>query len=271
MRLASLGVLGMAVAMPAAAVQLVSFDGIAEPTYGGLQSPYVSFVNAETFTSAINPANCAIEAGVISEDFNSVDPAAPQGSIVLDRGSVLSRRLTPSGSSESTNCYATVNGPDIADPPNSLNPLEGMYLFSLPSDILYLGFYWGSVDIYNYFRVYNSSFTAVDIFGPDSAGTPNYGNSLTGDEVTAASGIAAPDSVFVNFVFDPADDIAFIGFGASNWAFEFDNVVVDTVVPTFSTPAAGLVAGASLAAVPAPAALPLLGLGLGLLALRRRA
>ena len=268
-------VIAMCGSMPAAAqVTLFEFGGRTGTPGEGEFSNYTSRVGHETFTNDIaNPAQpclySLLRANYQEEFASSVDPTLAEGQADFNRGSEIARRLALTGT-DANNCYATVNAPSIND--GAGGPVDGAAGTTVPEGNNYLGFYWGSVDTYNYLRFYDGDANPVAFFGPRGE---DWGTEISGDEITAASGFAAPDSVYVNFFWDPAiDDVAFVFFGANRWAFEYDNYTISNsfdgdVVPFNALVDPG-VSFAQAAAVPAPAMAGLLGLGMLALPFVRR-
>ncbi|MDT7932978.1 MAG: hypothetical protein RQ833_00005, partial [Sphingomonadaceae bacterium] len=129
------------------------------------------------------------------------------------------------------------------------------------------GFYWGSPDPYNFIEFLDVKLVRMPV-------TDQNGNSLgtrvTGADITRLSGIAAPNSTFVDFNVD--SNVFFVAIGTSGFAFELDNWIA-LQAPTQSMVAdfSNLVAADSLnqVAVPTPAATALFGLSC-LPLLRRR-
>lgn len=259
----------MCAALPASAVVLQEFGGTASPGEGQI-SNYFTAIQHERFNgpNLVTGGPCAPRAGLIQED-SAANAGETEGFADYLQGSVTNRYLAPSGS-DGTNCYGYVNADDPFGVP-SATPVDGMFLFGLPIGTLYLGFYWGSPDIYNYFRAYDGNYNRLNFTGP---GGENWGDTLDGAELIAAGGVEAPNSVYVNFLFDFTEDASFIGFGSTNWAFEFDNVVTDDSSPYAITEIrsgdSNLVGIDPTQVVPAPGALGLFGLGVIALSGARR-
>jgi len=262
-------VTGLCAAVPASAVVLQEFGGT-EVAGEGVISNYFTLTQHERFIgpNVLTGGPCAPLRNIIQED-SAFNADEVEGTSDYQLDSLESRRLAPTGGN-ATNCYAIVNSPDqfSTDPDVAT---DGMFLYSLPIGTIYLGFYWGSPDIYNYFRVYDGNYNRLNFTGPNG---DDWGDTVDGAELIAASGIAAPASVYVNFLFDFLEDVSFIGFGSSNWAFEFDNLVTGDSSPFILADSSSgnrtLAAVDPAQVVPAPAALGLFGLGVIALSGARR-
>lgn len=130
----------------------------------------------------------------------------------------------------------------------------------------YIGFYWGSVDPYNYLSFLDADGNKVRF----SNGGIDLGDELDGVEFAsivgdfAMSDLLHPDtipSLFANFYFDADERVTQFRFRQGNTATEIDNVSwrIATAPALFA-----------VAAVPAPGALLLTLAGLGALAALRR-
>ncbi|MFT6896787.1 MAG: hypothetical protein ACJA13_001190 [Paraglaciecola sp.] len=113
------------------------------------------------------------------------------------------------------------------------------------SSIDYLGFYWGSVDLYNSFEFYSGDTLVKTVTGPELLAELG---GKAGDQVADSS------NVYVNIDFTFAESFDSFRVLTSGVAGEFDNIAV----------------GLSQRPVPAPGSLAFLGLGLLGLGLGRR-
>lgn len=200
------------------------------------------------------------------------------GGRIFDAGSIVNRRLAPVGD---TSCYLSVG--DIDNASGSLN-------LDLLSDTRYnkiVGFYWGSIDEYNYIEIRDGVGALVELL-------PGI-TRLTGTDVTTLFGVPLYSSLFIEAEFEEpvypvgAEDTftqpaAFITFGTeSNWAIEVDSLTVTRFTGAPFRPPAIVDGGSSVfasrrfasaaptpLAVGEPAAIGALGAGLGLLGLARR-
>lgn len=136
-----------------------------------------------------------------------------------------------------------------------------------PGEVLdYVGFYWGSVDPYNYLSFLDADGNKVRF----SNGGIDLGDELDGAEFASIVGDFAVDdlyspatipSLFANFHFEPDERVTQFRFRQGNTATEIDNV---------SWRVASAPALFAVAAVPAPGAFLLTLAGLGALAALRR-
>jgi hypothetical protein len=231
-----------------------------------------------------NGNNIVINAG---GGFTSLVPATDlkieQGSIAIRQGSIGGLAATPAGDST---FYAYAPGPTNIDPnfPTSFGlgaqpsgsrdtqlrveykqdfapggKYEGLY-------ISYLGLYYGSIDRYNDLTFYNSNGDKVIGTGFMDDGVIS-GSELIDANIGPASGCVAGDqsaactNLYVNLFFDPSERFTSFVMSTkeselgSGIAFETDNIAI----------------GLSVAPVPEPATMLLLGLGLvGLAGARRK-
>lgn len=92
-----------------------------------------------------------------------------------------------------------------------------------PQNPLYVGFYWGSIDEYNFIQAFNDANDVVPFLGfptPQAAGAPS------GADIAAAFGIPLYSSQYVELRFTVEDDIDRIEFTTFDYAFEIDNFAV---------------------------------------------
>lgn len=239
-------------------------------TVGGITTPVgvENFVKSGTTSdvSAYSNNGCGVNSGSVSK----TDLSAITGqSYRVDNTSARGQRLDPIGSQ----CYLSVADPTqgFADPTLSTdlsfnagntnaagNPYES-----------YIGFYWGSVDDYNYIQLTKSA--------TDENGNPIVVATLTGTQVAqmANIGVDTATGIFINIFLNPGDEVTDVIIGnTQNYAFELANLSatsdpVDGQTQTaIASPSFGF-AKSSLA-VPEPSAAMSLLAGMGLLGFARR-
>lgn len=252
--------------VPAQASVMITYGGISTNVFGGDQSGVTSsFVPVsntmlppgyyiETFDAATQmpgflPGSTGYNVPGLSNGCAVNTMAANSGVTITTSGS------NPLGVQKGSNgngaapagdgtCYGFTPGPG-GSLPSSIT-IDYTILLSAFSgvEINYLGFYFGSIDIYNQLDFYNANGLIRSISGQDLL-SANGGS--TGNQQQPGS------NVYVNLFFsgESFTSFKFTSFGV---AAEFDNIVV----------------GLTNRPVPAPAGLALLGLGLAGLTWRRR-
>lgn len=127
----------------------------------------------------------------------------------LRNDELANRRRAPTGD---TSCYFIVN-----DEFTFGGYVDFQFGQGDPTPNTYVGFYWGSPDEYNTVQLLDFNLNPITIAG--------FGDTLTGDEATAAAGLQPYESLFINFAFDTAvEDFLYLRIGSVNWAFELDNL-----------------------------------------------
>ena len=150
--------------------------------------------------------------GTKTIDFNSgtaTDPngfATYSGSNGIVEGSVTNQYAAPLGDNS---YYLTVAPSDNQNIPGS-----GNETISFANPIDYFGFYWGSIDAYNYVSVYSGSKLITTFNGTDVLGASADGNQTI-----------ATNNVYVNLLADTSKGETFdkIVFSSTGLAFETDN------------------------------------------------
>ena len=173
-------------------------------------------------------------------------------------------------------------GPQFGSPDNPLfnvyanfNPIRA----ATPVPNTYLGFYLGSIDPYNVFGLYSLSSNPDE---PDQSPiiVPGLGDQTTGrfngsDLINYLNTLGQGtyslyESRYIEFLFTGSENFDHIGFGEDyfnrNWGTELDNLTVSSSTAISFNAGPGVIGGP----VPEPAAIGLFGLGLSLVALRRR-
>jgi len=249
-------------------------------SFGGTPTPGQGIVSArnpatvETFDTPPfgEPAGTCGTSLAFGESHDSFDPTytGPDGIVAVRKGSDPGLELAPT---DNISCYAVLNDPTIKSGASefSVGPIS-----LISSDVItYLGFLWGSPDEYNVLELFTTdipgNYTRYEL--------PGFGFELTGDEVTAAAGVAPYTDVFINFEFDTSiEEVAYMRISTTNWAFEIDNLSISSldqvIVAGRPVPASFAVPGSSGRPTPfvvaEPASLALIaGMG-GLLFVARR-
>lgn len=253
-----LAVLGAIAATGAQAVT-ITFGGT--PLAGqGLISSVVG-VPTEGFDT---PSDAYGACGTPPQAPTGLSISAPDGVSFFDirNDSVQFRRLAPAGD---TSCYVVVSDEFVESGSVNVD-----FNFEAASPNAYAGFYWGSPDEYNELQLLDSLGNPLSLGG--------FGDTISGDEATAAAGLAPYTSLYINFRFDVlSEEFASFRVSTTNWAFEFDNVSIstdDSIVLSSPASFAALKLDAFAEAEPFQVAEPGMPLALagaaGLLALARR-
>jgi hypothetical protein len=259
-RVSALALVLAVVAADASASSIRSFSGIdaGSGTQRSTQDPGGG--STETFTTG---STCGIGLNGPREQISrfGADYRTISGT---SRGQYLNpgnqTNLVGAGSPNATNCFLWVYPPS--------DGAESSYIFEFPNGYSYLGFYWGSPDPYNFIQFLDIQLNPLPV--TDQSGN-SLGTRVTGADITRLSGIAAPNSTFVDFNVD--SNVFFVAIGTSGFAFELDNwIALDAPTQSIVADFSNLVAADTLnqVAVPAPATIALFGLSC-LPLLRRRA
>lgn len=151
--------------------------------------------------------------------------------------SVSGLRASPAGN---TTCY--LSSPNAQSSGFIDVDVADAFTSGVALRISYLGLYWGSIDDYNAFDFYEGDTLIGTLTGKDIR-----------DALTNSGNQTAPGSnKYINLDFGPDELFTRFVMRSTQYAFEIDNLAVGIVE------------------TPEPAALGLFGLGLGLVALRRR-
>ena len=266
--------------------------------------------NTSTPTTCKDDPALLSSAFIYNDPQAPADPTNPsdQGGFALATGSALPGGVNGPHLPPGTNALVVqqVNNSCYAWGPNALNfdetrypngdpraaiflgqpqSLYGIYIagdaFATTDPVTYFGMYLGSIDPYNLFGLYQvnpnpGGADDIPIIIPGLSGTDGQfnGTQLIAYLNTLGQGsYSIYGSYYIEFAFTSTENFGQIGFGidpaARNWGIEIDNLFVS------NSPSATFGATPSVlpraAQTPEPAALALFGLGLGLIAVRRRA
>ena len=144
---------------------------------------------------------------------------------------------------------------------------------------LYFGFYWGSIDPYNYIYLFSKTLDGsgnnIPIFVP---GLSKSDGTILGSDILRLFGKQAGYNSYAGFRFTAAENFSYIleasqnnGFETDNYAFSFVDVAAtppaNLLVPVGPAP---LLRAAAVNTVPEPAVAGMMLLGLGSLCFARR-
>ena len=188
----------MCVPAPVAAFALAIGGGVPATQNGialGEQSPFAN------------------DPGVVTEDFATASGCGSSkivvtGQVTIGAKSVLNRRRPPENDAS---CY-------LAAGTSVLNTSVSLAL-TVPTGkrIDYLGFYWGSIDPYNFLSFANGAGNAIPL--------GSFGYELDGSELASApNGPALFSSSFVGFTFTIGEVVRSLTLRQTNFAFEIDNL-----------------------------------------------
>lgn len=161
---------------------------------------------------------CAVNS--LNNSPTGVDVTANSSEIAVRKGSVPNVAAAPANN---TTCYgyATNNGQGTAtisfDYIDLLDYYSTLYGSGMQLGITYLGFYWGSVDVYNDFYFYSGGSLVSSITGA----------SLLSQLGGSSGNQTSPDSnAYVNIDFSIAEQFDTLVINTSDIAGEFDNIVI---------------------------------------------
>ncbi|MDT7934107.1 MAG: hypothetical protein RQ833_05820 [Sphingomonadaceae bacterium] len=272
---------------------LVQNDGLqfrtTDRVINGVVNPGIPLNQVQTFQTG-SPTSCGIAqgprlAGLFRVDgtFDATDPlyegrlltGSAAGDYVAP-GDTFAGSLPATGPADSS-CFLSLS--------RRGSSVTSAQIVPLSPNLRYLGWYWGSIDPYNFVNTITQNGTGIQF---TTGGGASIGNTqgFTGQQLTTALGLQPFGSYFIEFRFTAAEAANLDG-GAIQLqnlripAFELDNITGSTSTTVGSQSFGEL--GATLAnlideperdlvAAPTPAAAALFGLGLlGLAARRRRA
>ncbi|WP_296049869.1 PEP-CTERM sorting domain-containing protein [uncultured Alteromonas sp.] len=199
-----------------------------DPINGGLSDYFIETFDIATgdplypgstnYTVSGFENECAVNS--VNNGPIGVNISANSSEIAVRKGSVTNVAAAPAND---TTCYgyATNNGQGTAtisfDYTNLLDYYSSLYGSSTQLGITYLGFYWGSVDVYNDFYFYSGGSLVSSITG--AALLSQLGGS-SGNQTS-------PDSnAYVNIAFSIAEQFDTLVINTSDIAGEFDNIVI---------------------------------------------
>jgi hypothetical protein len=201
-------------------------------TINGTTNPGISPNNVQTFqVGAVN--NCASNplpaaSNLFRFDLNT-DPGVGDGRLLF--GSAPGDRVAPGdtflGSLPSTgptdfSCYAQIG--------RSGSSLSSGFIVP-QSALRYVGFYWGSIDNYNFIGTLTQSGSGVQF---QTTGGANIGNSsgFNGSQLWSALGLVPFGSYFIEFRFTPQEAADLVGgalvLSTRGLGFEVDNITAST-------------------------------------------
>lgn len=263
----------------AAQAVTISVGGATDPTGLGTVTRFVDSTGAsyardtETFTG-VGPTGqpaCTPTSTVYAITDANSGSAGLTGFADYNADSKVGVRLQPSsGPAVGSGCYMSVNAE------GNMTGDANITIGGLP--LTYVGFVWGSPDVYNYLQFTDAM---GNVITPAVNGlTPRVAGRITGDDIYHNFGGFTQDpgnagSQFVNFQFAPGDGVYGVNIGSDNYAFELDNFVAETDTARDPGAVAGTLASRRAAnrfavTVAEPATGFAFGAALGLLGLARR-
>lgn len=267
-------VLGATVVLAANAAQAATIGIEAGQTVNGrpnegLFSNYVNSLGlfTERFNTSAAPTTCGVTHNNIAISNLGTGDAG------LASGRFVHRALPPGTNSASIaagradtdkSCYLSLPNPlSPANQVATVNPATLTFNIGRGTPILYLGWYWGSIDPYNSVSFFDKAGNTINFSQvPGSFGT----GTITGQDIINLFGLGVAESRFIDFRFTAADHLGSVLFRSGNTAFELDNLSYATFDP--------VPGGAGIQPnllVPEPALAGLFGLGMiGLMAGRTR-
>lgn len=222
--------------------------------------------------------------GIVEERFNSNSDLAtcapqqptfvlgptiyPGGDGELTTTNVVGGALPPGTSAASvqagnpvtdTSCYLA------APSPNSINQAASAVQIDVAASpslaTRYFGFYWGSIDTYNYLNFFSKDGMPI-VF----SGIGAIDGTVQGSDILTRYGLVDGTSSYIDFGFTVAENFGYVQFSSNDRAFEVDNLAY-SLNPLGASAQVG--ARTDLATVPEPVGGALLAAGLGLLAAGR--
>lgn len=239
----------------------------------GLFSSYAATpsIYTERLNSASQIQNCGIQHSSVVSVSN-----LGTGDAGFASGRFINRALPPGTNSASIaagrvdtdqSCYLSTPNPlSPANQTATINPVK--LSVTLPKqNILYLGWYWGSIDSYNYLTFFDKLGNTINFSNvPGSFGTGR----VTGQDVINLFGLGSAESRFIDFSFTAADNFGYVLLGSGNTGFELDNLSYGTSNPIPSLRAATQhTVGQRTLVVSEPTLVGILGLGIACLMARR--
>ncbi|HEY4125307.1 MAG TPA: PEP-CTERM sorting domain-containing protein [Rhizomicrobium sp.] len=191
----------------------------------------VGAANARTIAASVGGA----PTGVSYENFDSI-VAPSTATTTLASGVKVSYTGDASavtGDSSGINAAPYLSGgngvgfgsqPDGKDTTTYLTAGVGSVRIDMPTNELYLGLLWGSVDDFNTLSFYDSSNNLIDtVTGADVIASPNGDQGLNG-------------TVYVNITLDSEFAYVVASESKNQYAFEFDNLAFNPTDPTVPSP-----------------------------------
>ena len=199
-----------------------------DPINGGLSDYFIEtfdiatgdplFPGSTDYTVSGFENECAVNS--LNNSPIGVSVSASTNEIAVRKGSVTNVAAAPANDSTCYG-YATNNGQGTAtisfDYTNLLNYYSALNGNNMQLGITYLGFYWGSVDVYNDFYFYSGGSLVSSITG---AALLSQLGGRSGNQTS-------PDSnAYVNIAFSIAEQFDTLVINTSDIAGEFDNIVI---------------------------------------------
>ena len=199
-----------------------------DPINGGLSDYFIEtfdiatgdplFPGSTDYTVSGFENECAVNS--LNNSPIGVSVSASSNEIAVRKGSVTNVAAAPANDSTCYG-YATNNGQGTAtisfDYTNLLNYYSALNGNNMQLGITYLGFYWGSVDVYNDFYFYSGGSLVSSITG---AALLSQLGGRSGNQTS-------PDSnAYVNIAFSIAEQFDTLVINTSDIAGEFDNIVI---------------------------------------------
>lgn len=199
-----------------------------DPINGGLSDYFIEtfdiatgdplFPGSTDYTVSGFESECAVNS--LNNSPIGVSVSASSSEIAVRKGSVTNVAAAPANDSTCYG-YATNNGQGTAtisfDYTNLLNYYSALNGNNMQLGITYLGFYWGSVDVYNDFYFYSGGSLVSSITG---AALLSQLGGRSGNQTSPNS------NAYVNIAFSIAEQFDTLVINTSDIAGEFDNIVI---------------------------------------------